>query len=210
MKKYECRHCGKIFDTRYQLGGHSTTHSPVWKKAVSTFKIPEKWEERVCPCCGKLFNVNVAISAHRRYAKRYCSQLCSRQRVVRLCKCCGKRLYADSKGMFCSRVCSHKYKRQIFIKAWFENTIVGTDRNHILCTNIRTYLLEKEHYKCSSCGWGKQNAYTKAVPLTIHHKDGNYKNNRPSNLEVLCPNCHSLTEFYGSRNRGRGRENRHK
>lgn len=28
--------------------------------------------------------------------------------------------------------------------------------------------------------------------LGVHHKDRNRKNNDLSNLEVLCPNCHSL------------------
>lgn len=63
---------------------------------------------------------------------------------------------------------------------------------------IRRYMLEK--YKCSKCGWGEVNPYTNLVPLQIHHVDGNSTNNKEENLEVLCPNCHSLTENFGSRN----------
>ena len=40
-------------------------------------------------------------------------------------------------------------------------------------------------YKCEKCGWGEFNLFTNTVPLEIHHKDGDYKNNRPENLEVL-------------------------
>jgi len=31
----------------------------------------------------------------------------------------------------------------------------------------------------------------------MHHKDGNRSNNKEDNLELLCPNCHSLTDNFG-------------
>ena len=43
------------------------------------------------------------------------------------------------------------------------------------------------------------------VPLTINHKDGDWRNSVEDNLEVLCPNCHSLTPTYGALNMGNGR-----
>lgn len=54
-------------------------------------------------------------------------------------------------------------------------------------------MLSKTNYKCELCGWGEINPYTNTFPLEIHHKDGDYRNNEESNLQVLCPNCHSLT-----------------
>ena len=68
----------------------------------------------------------------------------------------------------------------------------------------------KYNNKCSRCGWGEINTYTGKVPLQVHHIDGNPNNNDISNLALLCPNCHSLTESYGSRNKGKGRECRRK
>ena len=48
--------------------------------------------------------------------------------------------------------------------------------------------VEKLHLKlepaCAACGSVKK--------LNVHHKDRNRKNNDYSNLEVLCPNCHSI------------------
>lgn len=41
------------------------------------------------------------------------------------------------------------------------------------------------------------------------HADGNYKNNNEDNLELICPNCHSLTYNYKSANKN-GRKNRKK
>ena len=44
---------------------------------------------------------------------------------------------------------------------------------------------------CEKCGarfW-----LGKRLPLELHHKDGNHHNNELSNLEILCPNCHSVS-----------------
>ena len=40
----------------------------------------------------------------------------------------------------------------------------------------------------------------RAIPLELHHKDGNNTNNDLSNLCFLCPNCHSQTENYCGKN----------
>ena len=74
---------------------------------------------------------------------------------------------------------------------------------------IRRYLFNKYNYKCQLCGWGEVNKYTNLVPLELHHIDGDYKNNSEDNLQLLCPNCHSLTESYKSHNR-EGRKTRKK
>lgn len=39
--------------------------------------------------------------------------------------------------------------------------------------------------------------------LQIHHIDGNHYNNEESNLQLLCPNCHSLTPTFGALNKKR-------
>jgi len=49
------------------------------------------------------------------------------------------------------------------------------------------------------------NKRTGRSPLEINHIDGNWENCKESNLEVLCPNCHSLTANYKGGNRGHGR-----
>ncbi len=41
--------------------------------------------------------------------------------------------------------------------------------------------------------------------LQVDHIDGNWKNNRPENLRLICPSCHSLTENWGGYNKGKGR-----
>lgn len=53
--------------------------------------------------------------------------------------------------------------------------------------------------KCERCNNEEWNGLP--IPLEVHHKDGNKKNNRLDNLEILCPNCHAQTETYRGRNR---------
>jgi hypothetical protein len=36
--------------------------------------------------------------------------------------------------------------------------------------------------------------------MHLHHKNGDPLDNRLENLQLLCPNDHSLTENYGGRN----------
>ncbi|MGW7369137.1 HNH endonuclease [Streptomyces sp. NPDC054841] len=41
------------------------------------------------------------------------------------------------------------------------------------------------------------------LPLEVDHIDGNWRNNRSENLRFLCPNCHSTTDKYRGRGKGR-------
>lgn len=38
--------------------------------------------------------------------------------------------------------------------------------------------------------------------LEINHINGRHNDNRPENLRLLCPNCHSQTETFCGRNIG--------
>lgn len=71
----------------------------------------------------------------------------------------------------------------------------------IIKSNQLRVRLIKEGFKqhvCEACSRSEWNG--KPIPLELHHRDGNNKNNELSNLELLCPNCHSQTETYGVKN----------
>ena len=74
--------------------------------------------------------------------------------------------------------------------------------------NVKSHLLKQKlikdgikENKCEICGcyeWQE-----KILPLELHHKDGNHFNNDFNNLQILCPNCHSIQEGNSGRNIGK-------
>lgn len=127
--------------------------------------------------------------------------------MIKRCLYCGKELLPKQRGIYCSSACASKARKENKINAWLKGEYDATKGGGQLSTTIRNYLLEEAQYKCQKCGWGEINPTTQKVPLEVHHKDGNYMNNTKENLEVLCPNCHSLTPNYKALN-SIGRENR--
>ena len=57
----------------------------------------------------------------------------------------------------------------------------------------------KEH-KCENPECGLTEWHGKSIPLELHHINGDNTDNRLENLQLLCPNCHSLTDTYGGKN----------
>lgn len=106
---------------------------------------------------------------------------------------------------FCSRNCLNLFNYDKKINEWKNGEFDGMCGEGGLNKNIRKYIFIKYNSQCSECGWSKINQFTKKIPLQVDHIDGNYKNNKEENLRLLCPNCHTLTENYGSRNKGKGR-----
>ena len=120
---------------------------------------------------------------------------------MKICKYCGKTLTSEQRhNTYCSQTCANKDKQQQKINAWLSGEDNGMRQGNALSQTIRNYLLEQANYSCEICGWNKINPVTQKVPLEIHHIDGNYENNRPDNLQVLCPNCHALTPNFKALN----------
>ena len=127
---------------------------------------------------------------------------------VRYCLNCGK-LLNNRQTKYCSNICQTDYQYKQYINRWKSGEETGLSGEYSISQHIRRYLMNKYSCKCQLCGWGEPNPYTNTVPLEIHHIDGDYKNNNEDNLQLICPNCHSLTETYKSHNKN-GRKQRAK
>jgi len=66
---------------------------------------------------------------------------------------------------------------------------------------LRDRLISEGYRKCEceECGWRKKSLDGK-TPVELHHKNGRKKDNRLNNLQILCPNCHSLKEDHRGKN----------
>ena len=54
-------------------------------------------------------------------------------------------------------------------------------------------------HKCENCG--QTEWLGKPIPLCCHHIDGDNLNNEIENLQLLCPNCHALTDNFCGKNK---------
>lgn len=93
---------------------------------------------------------------------------------------------------------------------WARNKKIGPKRNledylsnkfPINSFSLKRRLLfeNKFEYRCSSCYQEKW--LDQPIPLELDHIDGNSSNNNLTNLRLLCPNCHALTDTYRGRNK---------
>ncbi len=74
---------------------------------------------------------------------------------------------------------------------------------HFQTFKLKSRLIKSKilDYECSICGlfeWKGQ-----SLSLELDHVDGNSKNHRMENLRLLCPNCHSQTSTFRSKNRSK-------
>lgn len=159
-----------------------------------------------CLCCGGEIINSVKVKRKSKFCDRSCAAKFNnvnkspKQEKFNNCINCGKKL---SKSMlkYCSHDCQRDYKYKKDIENWLSGNDNGISGKYGIKSFIRKYLHKKYDSKCQKCGWGEMNPKTNKIPLQIHHINGDCLNNDENNLELLCPNCHSLTETFGNLNK---------
>jgi hypothetical protein len=70
-------------------------------------------------------------------------------------------------------------------------------------SHVKLRLLEAglKDQRCELCGLVEWMG--KPLALELHHLNGEGLDNRLENLQLLCPNCHSQTDSWGGKNKGR-------
>jgi endogenous inhibitor of DNA gyrase (YacG/DUF329 family) len=126
-----------------------------------------------------------------------------RRKARRECRYCGAVVSRPEK-VYCTSRCQRELEYRTNLEAWLAGRISGLRGGVAVSGYVRRYLFERQA-SCWECGWAKRHQVTGRIPLHIDHVDGNWRNNEPDNLRLLCPNCHALTPSYGVLNRGRGR-----
>ena len=126
------------------------------------------------------------------------SETFNKKSEINRCLNCGNEIPSNNK--YCCSKCKNEYIYKQYIYRWKQNLETGTKGSDDVSNYVRRYMFEKHNNSCELCGWNQVNPYTGLVPLQIHHINGDCKNNKEENLQLLCPNCHALTDNFGSRN----------
>ncbi len=97
--------------------------------------------------------------------------------------------------------CLHKQHGVTLKENYLKKVNLGLIPYHKLGLDKRKNILwKRQNKKCNHCGYNLYVDPNKG-PYQLHHIDGNSKNISIDNEEVLCCNCHYLTDNWGFRNR---------
>jgi len=142
--------------------------------------------ETECHYCGtKIISRKDQV---RKYCQKECSDLARRNRCTLICDGCGKeferkpsKMNGSRSGLFfCNRACKDRSQKIGGIKE-IQPGHYGDGEGGIDWQRTR---LKEEEGKCCDCGEDRE------YMLTMHHIDGDRKNNNSNNLELVCANCH--------------------
>jgi hypothetical protein len=86
-------------------------------------------------------------------------------------------------------------------KSTCESKLLNKDFSEISSGAMRDRVILDQDYKCNRCKLSEW--LGEKITFELEHIDGNHRNNERSNLEALCPNCHSLTPTWRGRNNRR-------
>lgn len=167
-----------------------------------------------CLYCDEKFKVKYSRIETAKYCSRLCATRASFKQKKINCKVCNKEFEVINARMNTAKYCSHScrliYRRTgfkeirecLFCNKKFE-TQKARKKKHcsIQCFNkqkikdgapsfaaVRANMKKAgEITHCERCNYNEHPNI-----LGLHHKDRDRKNNHRNNLEVLCPNCHSI------------------
>ena len=112
-----------------------------------------------------------------------------------------------AKGLYCTQTCSAKHVKEKKIEAWLAGEVKGWSGKTVqLSPFIRNYLKDTRGTACSKCGWDEYHPIDGRSLTEIDHIDGDAHNCAPSNLQIICPNCHSMTPTFRARNKNSKRQ----
>ena len=154
-------------------------------------------------CSVECAKARYGASGKARRVKPFDSNARLKKPLGGACYSCGA-VVGSAKRKYCSLACRRTYQFQLRARALENGTYVAYNCNRF----VRQYLILKIGERCSRCGWNERHPKTGRVMIEVEHIDGDWRNNRPENLTLLCPNCHSLTPTFRGFNRGRGRAER--
>jgi len=178
----------------------------------------------ICKKCNEKFPFKIRIEGVQKNLgnRKYCldcspwgehntKQIHEKDRKKGKCLNC-ENIVGRYEAKYCSSTCKSDFQYKLYIERWLkglETGNIGKAQDQI-SNNVKRWLRETRGDKCERCGWKEVNPATGKVPVQAEHKDGDFQNTIPKNMELICPSCHSLTPTFGALNKGKGRRTRNK
>lgn len=97
--------------------------------------------------------------------------------------------YAGNMGGKGQKHCPTRKKAQDFLK---KGSLITSHKLRLKLLEDR--VKERCCERCSNTEW-----LGKPIPIELHHINGDRFDNRLENLQLLCPNCHALTDNHAGR-----------
>lgn len=177
---YKCKICWKEFRNRYAIWGHiASSHvidfeGKMMDKIVEYNKNPNK-----CWFCWKdILHIKWRLTDTKR--KRFCNKSCSASRQSKKEK--------PPKRNIKKEIDDRNFRR---IEEWYKWFITPAQ--------LKRLLIKIRWHKCENCWLEKWLDWE--IPLELHHINWDSLDNGADNLSLLCPNCHTLTDNYKSKNK---------
>ena len=168
----------------------------------------QKQETRNCLKCGKTFSCQQART------QKFCSKSCASSgrkilrtddKLTKTCKYPACQTKITKNYIYCEA--HRKTHNRIYTWDYFfrwKHGLIVSPTTLILPDKLRLMLIEEAGFSCSECGFSEPHPIDGSSILEIDHVNGNGADHTYNNLRVLCPNHHTMTETYRSRNIGNG------
>lgn len=195
---------GMSFSLAGKLGGQSTAKI----NRERSRQLQERYHAnpKKCKTCNNALN-------YKQRRNRFCSQSCAAKlnnlgirrhgsNPERKCLHCHA---ITTNPKFCNNTCQQKHRKEKVHNRIRQGKYKLTWSGNAV---IKQFLVEERGSRCERC----KNTHWQGekIPLNVHHIDGDARNNIPSNLNLLCLNCHGLTKNFGSNNKHSTRAYRYK
>ena len=98
----------------------------------------------------------------------------------------GTQSYMRKKLVLLNIDCSH-WTGQL----WSKGKSLKDIEEYARASSAKPHWIKLRGHRCEDCKLEKWK--DRPISLEVHHVDGDKKNNVGENIQLLCPNCHSLT-----------------
>lgn len=179
---YKCKKCGKEFENRYQLGGHSNiVHFNIFKDRYKDYNY--KYIDKTCKYCNKIFKSRVG-NKEKTFCSIQCSNTYRSQNKIKKERLLKRKIENTYKNSFIE----NKTKKQLFsLRKTWQSARSGI-RKHAQNIYFKNY---NKEYKCVVCGYNKYIEVCHKKSVSSFGDDTLIKDiNNIDNLIGLCPNCH--------------------